>query len=157
MRTDRLAEAVVARLKEKNSTLATAESCTGGGVGQILTAVPGSSAAYLGGVISYTNEVKQRLLCVPASVLEEHGAVSRQTAVAMAKGVQTLLSADFGISVTGLAGPDGDGSGKPVGLVYVAAAGSAGAEVREYVFPGTREEVRSQAITSVLQLLLDIL
>lgn len=153
MMTD-LSSAVVERLKATGKTVVTAESCTGGGIGQALTSVAGSSAVYLGGVISYTNSVKQKLLCVSAEVLKEHGAVSEETAMAMASGARDLLSADFGISVTGLAGPDGDGSGKPVGLVYIGLANQTAVRAVEYRFSGHRQSIRAQAVCAALELLL---
>ena len=142
---------LVLLLKEKGLTVATAESCTGGGIGHAITAVSGSSAVYAGGVISYTNEVKEKILGVPAQTLETFGAVSSQTARAMAEGVKSLLHTDFGISVTGLAGPDGDGSGKPVGLVYIGVACQEGTVVHEFLFHGNRDAVRSQAVDAGLQ------
>ena len=153
MKTEELAARLILRLKEKGQTAATAESCTGGGIGHVLTAVPGSSAAYVGGVISYTNAVKESVLGVSAAILEEHGAVSPQTANAMAEGVRKLLHADYGISVTGLAGPDGDGSGKPVGLVSIGCSRKSGTEVREFVFSGDRASVREQAVHAALEFL----
>lgn len=157
MRTEELAERLLHRLKERGRTLATAESCTGGGIGHALTAIPGSSAVYLGGVISYTNGVKQRLLGVSGEILERASAVSSETAEAMARGVRSAIGADVGISVTGLAGPDSDGSGKPVGLVYVGACDGKTTLVREHVFPGGREAVRDQAIRAALELALELI
>ena len=153
MKIKELASDLLERLKEKGQTLATAESCTGGGIGHYLTAIPGSSAAYAGGVISYTNQVKHEILGVPSAVLDRYGAVSSQTAAAMAEGARELLHTDFGLSVTGLAGPDGDGSDNPVGTVYAAAAGSDHTAVERYVFSGDRENVRAQAIEAALNLL----
>lgn len=153
MKIEQLAADLLERLKEKQQTLATAESCTGGGIGHYLTAIPGSSAAYAGGVISYTNQVKNEILGVPSAVLEEHGAVSSQTAAAMAQGVRDLLHTDFGLSVTGLAGPDGDGSDHPVGTVYIAAVWPDNHVVEKFIFSGTREEVRTQAVVAALNLL----
>ncbi len=144
---------LVLLLKEKGLTVATAESCTGGGIGHAITAVSGSSAVYAGGVISYTNEVKEKILGVPAQTLETFGAVSSQTARAMAEGVRSLLHTDFGISVTGLAGPDGDGSGKPVGLVYIGVACRERTDVHEFLFQGNRDAVRSQAVDAAIGLL----
>ncbi len=152
MKTDILAKELIAKLKEKDQTVSTAESCTGGGVGHVLTAISGSSSVYAGGVISYTNKVKEKILGVPPEILEKYGAVSSQTAQAMAQGVRNLLGTDWGISVTGLAGPDGDGSGKPVGLVYVAVSGKE-TQVRQCLFSGGRESVREQAAEAVLELL----
>lgn len=155
MRTELPSVAVVERLKAAGKTVATAESCTGGGIGHALTAVSGSSTVYLGGVISYTNQVKQNLLGVSAQCLDDHGAVSAQTAASMASGVRNLIKADFGISVTGLAGPDGDGSGKPVGLVYIGLAGETAVRVEAYHFSGHRQSVRAQAVAAALELLLN--
>lgn len=153
MRTEELAREVVSALLDRGLTLATAESCTGGGIGHALTAVPGSSGAYLGGVISYTNGVKEKLLGVPHDMLETLGAVSPETAQAMAQGVRAAIGADLAVSVTGLAGPDGDGSGKPVGLVYIGCATAADTLVREFHFPGSRRQVREQAVCAALELL----
>ena len=134
-------------------TLATAESCTGGLLGALLTAVPGSSDVYRGGVISYCNAVKHGLLGVPEALLEEYGAVSWQVAEAMAEGACRAAQADFGVSTTGLAGPDGDGSGKPGGLVYVGCAGPKGVTHRELHLTGSRDEIRQQACREALALL----
>ncbi len=148
---------VLEALKSCGKTLATAESCTGGGIGHVLTAIPGSSAAYAGGVISYTNAVKNQILGVPAEVLEQYSAVSEQTAMAMAEGVRRVIGADLGVSVTGIAGPDGDGSGKPVGLVYIGCANGQESVVREFVFPGDRAAVRTQAVEEALKLVLTMI
>ena len=131
-------------------TLATAESCTGGGIGAALTAVPGSSAVYVGGVISYTNAVKEKILGVPGEILDRCGAVSAETAAAMASGVRKLLGADIAISVTGLAGPGGDEFGNPVGTVFLGYEDARHREVREFHFSGNREEVRQQAMEATL-------
>ena len=156
MKTEALAAQLLRRLKEQGRTLATAESCTGGGIGHVLTAIPGSSAVYLGGVISYTNGVKAGLLHVPKQILDTVGAVSPETAEAMVLGVRSAIGADVGISVTGLAGPDSDGSDKPVGLVYAAAGDGKTTLVRENIFPGDREDVRNQAIREALRLALEL-
>lgn len=141
------------RFRAAGKTLATAESCTGGLLGALLTAVPGSSDVYRGGVISYCNAVKHGLLGVPEALLEEYGAVSWQVAEAMAEGACRAAQADFGVSTTGLAGPDGDGSGKPVGLVYVGCAGPKGMTHRELHLTGSRDEIRQQACREALALL----
>lgn len=150
-------ELLLETLERQGKTLATAESCTGGGIGHRLTAIPGSSAAYAGGVISYTNAVKRAVLGVPEEILETKGAVSAETARAMAEGVRRVIGADLGVSATGLAGPDGDGSGKPVGLVYLGASDGARTVVREFVFRGSREDVRNQAIDAALDLVMELL
>ena len=135
-------------------TLATAESCTGGWIGKALTCIPGSSAIYKGGIISYTNFVKQHVLNVDSVVLDKFGAVSKETATDMAKGVRNLLQTDVAVSVTGLAGPGGDEFNHKVGTVYIACATEQDLTVREYHFCGDREEVRSQAVKAALELIL---
>ena len=138
----------------KGKTLVTAESLTGGGIGAALTAVPGSSEVYKGGVISYTNWVKQNVLGVPAETLEVHGAVSEPTAAAMVDGVRKLLQADVAVSVTGLAGPGGDEFGNPVGTVFVGYADEHKTVVMHCIFKGDREEIRNQTIETALQWIL---
>ena len=135
-------------------TLATAESCTGGGIGAALTAVPGSSAVYKGGIISYTNWVKANLLGVPEELLETVGAVSAPVAEAMAVGARKALQADVAVSVTGLAGPGGDEFGNPVGRVYIGYADEKLSTSREFTFEGDREAVRQQAVEEALKLIL---
>jgi len=157
MRTEELAKQVIETLKACDLTLTTAESCTGGGVGYALTAVPGSSAVYLGGIISYTDNVKHSLLGVSKEILQKHGAVSYESAKAMSEGVQKNLCSHIGISVTGLAGPDSDSSGKPVGLVYIGATFGDCTLVREHVFSGDRAAVRVQAIDAALKLSLELM
>lgn len=157
MKTEELSIALLERLKLAGKTLSTAESCTGGGIGHVLTAVPGSSAVYYGGVISYTNVVKAAVLGVPEEILLEKGAVSPETAVAMAEGVRSKLATDYAVSVTGIAGPDGDGSGKPVGLVYIGVAGPDKSEAVEYLFSGGRTAVREQAVQAALLQLMRVI
>ena len=134
--------------------LATAESLTGGGIGAAITGISGASSVYAGGVISYTNEVKHRILDVPEAVLENHGAVSESVARAMAEGVRKLLKADVAVSVTGLAGPGGDEFGNPVGTVFIGYADDKTALTEHHVFSGSREEVREQTILAALKLIL---
>lgn len=144
-------------LQAQGKTLATAESCTGGMVGEWLTAIPGSSKSYLGGVISYTNGVKNALLGVPKDVLEQFGAVSEQTAQAMAQGAIRAIGADIGASVTGLAGPDGDGSGKPVGLVFTAVSGNGKTVCKAHHFSGDRAQIRAAAAEALLTEIIEFL
>ena len=139
----------------EGKTLSTAESCTGGGIGAALTDVPGSSAVYKGGVISYTNEVKREILCVPAEWLDKYGAVSPWVAMEMASGVRGLLHTDVAVSVTGLAGPGGDDKGHPVGTVYIGYADETILLARHYLFSGEREQVRHQAAEAALRLILE--
>ena len=136
-------------------TLVTAESLTGGGIGAALTAVPGSSAVYKGGVISYTNWVKEKVLGVPGEILEQYGAVSVQTAGYMASGVRKLLQADAAVSVTGLAGPGGDKFGNPVGTVFIGYCDAQVNVSKKYLFSGSREEIRTAAIREALRLVLE--
>ena len=149
----RLSYDVIAALKGR--TLVTAESCTGGGIGAALTAVPGSSAVFKGGIISYPNEVKSSQLNVDREVLNTCGAVSDEVAKQMATGVRKNLAADYAVSVTGLAGPDGDEFGNPVGTVFIGFADENGADVRKFQFPGNREDVRNQAICAALAFVLE--
>ena len=135
-------------------TLVTAESCTGGGIGAALTAIPGSSEVYKGGVICYTNWVKYNVLGVDNKLLESEGAVSAPVAEAMAFGVRKLLQSDIAISVTGLAGPGMDDFGNPVGTVYIGYYDGQKNEVCECHFSGDRESVRRQAIEAALNLIL---
>ena len=148
------AERLVAELKARGLTCATAESCTGGTVGGAITAVPGSSAVFLGGVISYANEVKRDVLGVPQAVLDTHGAVSPECAERMAAGVCRLLKADLAVSLTGIAGPDGGSAEKPVGLVWFGLAAKDGVRTEKMIFGGDRAAVRAQAVDHALGLLL---
>ena len=136
-------------------TLATAESCTGGGVGAAITAVPGSSEVYRGGVICYTNWVKHHILGVNEVLLEEFGEVSGVVAKQMAHGVRRVVGADVAVSVTGLAGPGGDEFGNPVGTVFIGYSDARCTEAREYHFSGGRQEVREQAVRAALELILE--
>ena len=135
--------------------LATAESLTGGGIGSAITSVSGASKVYAGGIISYTNEVKNRVLGVPTELLDTLGAVSGPVAQAMAEGARRVLDADVAVSVTGLAGPDGDEFGHPVGTVFIGYADGQTAFAREYHFDGDREQVREQTIQAALELILE--
>ena len=148
-----VAEKLVELLKAQGLTCATAESCTGGGVGAAITAVPGSSAVFLGGVISYANAVKKGVLGVSPETLATVGAVSSETAAQMADGVRRLLKADLAVSVTGIAGPDGGSAEKPVGLVWFGLATPGGVRTEKAVFAGDRAAVRAQAVTHALGML----
>ena len=139
-----------------DKTLATAESCTGGMIGEWITAVAGSSKFYKGGIISYTNEIKNALLGVNAELLEKEGAVSAPVAAAMAEGARRALCADAAISVTGLAGPSGDDRGTPVGTVYIGYTDEGGTETVCLHFDGNREAVRAQAAQAALRFALTI-
>jgi len=150
-----LPECVGALLRQRRQTLATAESCTGGLLGKILTDPPGASDYYLGGFVCYSNTLKHNLLSVPEELLITHGAVSDPAAQAMARGALMKTNADWALSVTGIAGPTGETAEKPVGLVYIGLAGKNGTQqVREFRFgsPG-REVVRFRAAISALDML----
>ncbi len=149
---DTLAGVVLRRLVAAGETVAVAESLTGGLLGAALTELPGSSAAFRGGLQVYATEQKAQLAGVPQAVLDEHGAVSRQTAQALATGVRDRLGATWGVGVTGVAGPD-EQEGQPVGTVHVAVAGPSGVRVAAVRLPGDRARVRLLAVTTALDLL----
>ena len=140
-------------LRRRRETLAVAESCTGGLVSAGITDVPGASEVFLGGAVTYTNDAKEDLVGVPHELLVEHGAVSEKVARAMAVGVRERFSADWGIGVTGIAGPTGGSIEKPVGLVHWAVAGPEGVEARHRVFLGDRAIVREWSLNAALDLL----
>ena len=137
-----LASVVGGELSACGRTLAVAESCTGGGLGAELTAVAGASAYFLGGVISYSNEVKQSILGVSAETLEAHGAVSRECALEMARGARLCTGANIGVAITGIAGPGGGTAEKPVGTVWLAIDSDGVGESKHMVWPGDRERIR---------------
>jgi nicotinamide-nucleotide amidase len=150
-------ELVLDLCRQRGLTLATAESSTGGLVAARLTSVPGSSDVFLGGVVAYSNEVKVAELSVPSVTLERHGAVSVETAAAMAAGARARLGADVAVSVTGIAGPGGGSSEKPVGLVYLHAEGPEGGRARELNLPGDRAAVRGRTTAAALHLVRTLL
>ena len=138
----------------QGKTLVTAESLTGGGIGAALTQVSGASAVYKGGIISYTNAVKNRILGVSQEILNQYGAVSEPVARAMAEGARKVLEADVAVSVTGLAGPGGDDYGNPVGTVFIGYSDASVTEVKQFLFCGNRESIRKQTIEEALRLIL---
>jgi PncC family amidohydrolase len=145
-----------AALVGRGWTVAVAESCTGGLLGAALTAVPGSSRYVRGGVIAYDNDVKRALLEVDGDVLERHGAVSQEVALAMARGARRRLETDVGVGITGVAGPGSEEDGKPAGLVYVAVATPAADRVVRLDEDRGREANRAAAVTAALRLVLDL-
>jgi len=148
---DEALEVVVAEaLKNRALTIATAESCTGGLLAGRLTEAPGSSAYMTGAIVAYDNRIKRDLLAVSEEMLLRHGAVSEETARAMAAGVCSRLGTDMGVAITGIAGPDGGSSEKPVGLVYIAVAYQGKIDCRRYVFNGGRDEVRYRSTQAAL-------
>ena len=136
--------------------LATAESLTGGGIGQAITAVSGASAVFAGGIISYTNEVKHKVLGVPVEILDAYGPVCAPVAQAMAEGARRVIGADVAVAVTGLAGPGGDEYGNPEGTVFIGYADEQTAFAREYHFTGDRAGIREQTIEAALALVLEM-
>ena len=150
-----LAARLQARCQRDGLTLATAESCTGGLLGHVITENAGSSGHYLGGAITYADRVKASVLDVPDAALRAHGAVSAQVAAAMAEGALRRFGADLAIAVTGIAGPDGGSDAKPVGLTYVAVAGRAGTEVRRHLWRGDRGANKRRSAEAALLLLLE--
>lgn len=150
-----LAARIQTAMIERGLTLATAESCTGGLVGHLLTETSGSSAYYVGGLISYSDELKKQHLGVEAGTLERHGAVSAQTCVAMADGARSRYGASLGLAITGIAGPLGGSPQKPVGLTYVGVADAAGHDVRRNVWHTNRHANKIQSAEAALLLLLE--
>lgn len=147
-------EVVVGRLlEERGMTLAVAESCTGGLIGHRITNVPGSSVYYKGSITAYAYDVKELVLHVQHDTLYYHGAVSKQTALEMARGVRRTFRADIGLAVTGIAGPGGGMPGKPVGLVYVALVTPGGERVERYLWDGNRQENKEHSAEAALGLL----
>ncbi|MCR5173168.1 MAG: competence/damage-inducible protein A [Oscillospiraceae bacterium] len=150
---DSLEQVVSGLLKERGQTLASAESCTGGLIAKRMTDLPGSSAVFLGGAVTYSTPSKHRVLGVDETLLREKGAVSPETAAAMAEGARALYGADYALSTTGVAGPDSDERGNPVGLVYVALASGRGTVVREFRCGSVRARCRSIAVNHALDML----
>ena len=152
-----LAHEIVAVATEKGVTVSTAESLTGGMIGSIITSVPGSSAVYKGGIVSYTNEVKHAQLGVAQEDLDTFGAVSEPVALQMAQGARNALGSTIGVSVTGLAGPDGDEFGNPVGTVWIGVSTDASTEAQKCLFEGNRQIIRLNTSLEALRLIRDAL
>ncbi len=148
------AERLVSLLTARQMTCATAESCTGGGIGAAITSVSGASAVYKGGIISYANEAKENLLGVKSVTLAQHGAVSPETAAQMAQGARQKLKVDLAVSVTGVAGPTGGTPEKPVGLVWFGVASARGTFTEKHIFAGDRAEIRAATAEQAIELLL---
>jgi PncC family amidohydrolase len=152
-----LAQQIGNRLRNRKLTLAVAESCTGGLLGDTITDVPGSSDYFLGGVLAYSNQVKQSLLGVKAETLETYGAVSSQCAAEMAQGARRLLGSDVALSVTGIAGPGGDTADKPLGLTYIHLSAPGCERGMRSVWPSDRRANKVDSAQAALRLLLDYL
>jgi PncC family amidohydrolase len=144
-------------LRTRSLTLALAESCTGGLIGHRLTNIAGSSDYYLGGIVAYAYDAKERLLGVHHQTLYEHGAVSRETAIEMARGARQTLGADIGLSVTGIAGPTGGLPGKPVGLTWIALSTREGETAQEFVWQGDRLQNKERSAEAAMEMLLHLL
>ncbi len=150
-----LASAVIKQAADTDCKIATAESCTGGLISSCLTAVPGSSDAFICSFVTYSNESKTRLLGIPVDAITDYGAVSDIVAAAMAEGAVAHSGADLAVAVTGVAGPGGGTSEKPVGLVYLSLAQVGDdAVVKRYIFAGTRDDIRRSTVGAALELLL---
>lgn len=150
-----LAERLQGLCLGRGLTVAAAESCTGGLIAATITSVPGSSAYFLGAIVSYADTAKQDLLGVPEAVLASHGAVSAQSARAMAAGARERFRADLAVSVTGIAGPDGGTTSKPVGLTYIGLADAQAADVRRQLWPGDRAAIRESSARAALEWLIE--
>ena len=148
------AEKMIEKLIARGETLAVAESCTGGMLSSRLTDVNGASQVFLGGVVAYSNQLKCRMLNVGLDVIGEYGAVSAECAIDMNRGVLENMASDHAISITGIAGPGGASAEKPVGLVYIAIGNAETIEAFEFHFYGNRNEIRSQAVSQALELML---
>ena len=144
-------QSVIDILKEKNLTLSTAESCTGGMIGELITSVSGASEVYGFGFITYANEAKEKILGVKHETLEKFGAVSEETAREMAIGARKVSGSDISVSITGIAGPGGGTKEKPVGLVYTAICYGNNVEVKKLLLKGDREAVRKQTCEKVFE------
>jgi PncC family amidohydrolase len=145
------------RLSGSRKTIALAESCTGGLIACRVTDVPGASEYFEVGVVSYSNQAKEKFLGVPAEVVASHGAVSAETAREMAAGIRRVADSDVGLSVTGVAGPGGGSLEKPVGTVFIALAAEGTMIAKRHLFSGNRREIREQAAEAALRLLLGFL
>ena len=154
---ERLPDMVGQMLCAKGYTISCAESCTGGLLTSTLTDVPGSSAYVMGSVVSYSNDVKSRILHVAEETLAAHGAVSPETARAMAEGVRDLMQTDVGVGITGIAGPGGGSPEKPVGLVYIALSALGKTSVKKNVFSGVRAEIKRAAVNKTLAMVQEMI
>jgi PncC family amidohydrolase len=152
-----LEEKVGRLLAERDLTIAVAESCTGGLICHRITNVPGSSRYFIGGVVAYSNETKMKILGVGEDTIKEHGAVSREVALEMARGIRELLGADLGLSATGIAGPGGGTPEKPVGLVYISLVSDGEKRCERHIWHGSRLENKIQTSEAALEMLLGYL
>jgi len=148
-----LAQELVTILSQRNQSLATAESCTGGLISAAITAIPGSSAVFRGGIVAYDSAIKQSLLQVPSKMLEQHGPVSREVVREMAAGARRIFRSDWALAVTGIAGPGGGTESTPVGTVWMAIAGPEGIMSLENKFSGDRRQIQEAGVYTLLKAL----
>lgn len=153
----KIEQKIASLLRKKHKTLSIAESCTGGLLSHRITNIPGSSDYFKLGIIAYANEFKNKLLNIPEIIIQAKGAVSKEVALLMAKNIRRLAKTDFGIGITGIAGPSGATKNKPVGLVYIAVSSSRKSIVKKFNFKGSRIEVKMQAAIHALKLLTKLL
>ena len=149
----RLEQKISQKFIERGQTLSLAESCTGGLIGDRLTNIPGASAFFLLGIIAYDYAAKTKILGVPSALLKKHGAVSSEVASKMAQGVRKILKTDYGLGVTGIAGPGGATKTKPVGLVFIALSTRQKTIVKKCIFKGTRLAIKNMACQTALKML----
>ena len=154
--TMRLEQKLAKQLIKTKKTLALAESCTGGLLANTLTNIPGSSAFLLLGIVAYDNAAKTKILKIPAPLLKKHGAVSAPVANLMAQNVRKILNTDYGIGITGIAGPAGGTKTKPIGLVYIAMSTKQNTIVQEFHFKGTRLQIKDQAVNAALKVVIKV-
>lgn len=144
-------------LKDKGLTISVAESCTGGLVQKLITDIPGSSNYFIGGVVAYSNKLKEKLVKVKKSTLEKYGAVSEEVANELSIGIRKITGSDIGVGITGIAGPTGDTPTKPIGLVYIGIANKDKSFVKKFIFKGDRKKIREQASYNALLLVKNLL
>lgn len=157
MISEELIGSMASLLTKRNLCIATAESCTGGLLGHVLTSVSGSSSYFDRGIISYSNQAKHELLKVPLDMIQKYGAVSEQVASEMATGIRIQAQVDIGVSTTGIAGPTGGSKEKPVGLVFIGVSTAKETRVKRYVFHGTRLENKDFTCTEALELIKEVI
>lgn len=150
-------EAVGRLLKKSGCALSVAESCTGGLLSHKITNIPGSSDYFMGGIVAYSNDLKKKILKVPGGTLRKFGAVSKETAIAMARGAQENMGSDIAAAITGIAGPTGGSKAKPVGTVFIAIADKKSAGCRRFLFRGKRHAVKLAASNNALKMLIEFL
>jgi len=146
-------QSLIETLKKKNVTISTAESCTGGLISKLITDIPGSSEVFIGGIVSYSNEMKMKWLGVTKETLEKYGAVSENTVKEMLEGILRQTGSDFAVAISGIAGPTGGTAEKPVGTVFIGVASHDQMIVKKFVFKGSRETVRMKSAEKVLKLI----